>query len=241
MAGRLYTVVWIPAAEELAWWKGALWNVHEWCADAGAVVVSGEEVLLGMHTDWHTCCGWWRMRVMWPQGSPSYRKAVWVAPKQLQELRINKPVWVWCMPHNQRQAECGALWSHELGMLSRRPWEEDCYLMNCAWDLRTALGKRHTGFCRRRVKVYVEDELCVLRIILAILCWREQDQPSMWCHCTFGKHRSQSARSIVCLFTGAHRGRERPERSGWCDCEEMTGDELSQIFTDLERDRSTCC
>ena len=230
ITGRLYTVVWEPTEENCERFEGGWHNVTEWVQSQGASVATTEEVLLAMPTDIDETNGFWNMLVLWPAYSPQYRKRVKIAPCQLTPIEIVKPVWVWKRPREEEVAERGGLYSHETHELCEDPKSVDAFIMSCIHWPHGQCHASHSGWCRVRVESLLRDQDVVQDIIAAILDWQSQGQPCMWCHCKSGKHRSQAARSIVRIFTGAFSARERPMLPGWCRCEEMDAGTLCHIL-----------
>ena len=175
--------------------------------------------------------GWWRMLVVYPRYAANYRQSIWVAPAQVKMVDLrHKTIEVWTNPAS-RQAQPGAMYGSERGVVCNAPEEENAFIFDCRGVLKGTMDNRCSGFCRHRVAMYLRNDEIVLDVIDVILDWIEGDQQSMWCRCDHGKHRSQGARSIVNMFTGAVRFRERPRRHRWCTCPELTARELCAILS----------
>jgi len=76
------------------------------------------------------------------------------------------------------------------------------------------------------VKAYLKQQDVLVQIILAILDWEEESQDQMWVFCTHGKHRSQSACTIISMLVGAVPIRRRPEHRKWCNHRNLTSAQL---------------
>ena len=172
------------------------------------------------------------MLVVFPPHASNFRQIVWAAPAQCRLVDIDKPVWIWCRPLQEDAAAEGALYSHELRRLSWQPLNEGAYLFDCNPIQRCSwIDGIHSGFCTQRVEALLQVEGFLSQVIAACLGWQSRGQRSMWCFCTHGKHRSQSARTLVCILTGAYRGGRRPRIAGWCNCGEISPARLCEVLT----------
>ena len=231
VVGRLYTVAQMPTDCDVSWWDGDRYNTIDWIQSEDGTVVHYSEVLMGLPTDLEVSCGWWHMRILYDYSFPDRMilRTVWVAPWQVEEININKPMYVWRMPREAHHPT--ALYSREQRRICEDPSMEDAYILDCRWEVRNPeVSNECSGFCKERVKVYLREPRCVFDVITAALEWNLQGQSCLWAHCRHGKHRSQSALSILQIFTGAFRYGWRPRARGWCDHEEITPEELCIIL-----------
>ena len=228
--GRLYKVSWEPTCAERTRYQGQWWNTRDYIRSQRAVVLQQGQAALGLPT-----CdggGWWRLLVVFPPHARNFRQVVWAAPAQCSLVHIPKPIWVWCRPQREHAAAAGALYSHELHRLSWQPSAENAYLLDCNPIPRGDwIDGIHSGFCAQRVESLLHIEEFLIQVVAACLGWQRGGQADMWCFCTHGKHRSQSARTVVCILTGAHRGGQRPYIEGWCTCGEITPARLCEVLT----------
>ena len=228
--GRLYMVCWEPTCAERTWYQGQWWNTRSYIRSQRATVLCQGQAVLGLPT-----CeggGWWRLLIVFPPHARNYRQVVWAAPAQCRLVDIPKPVWIWCRPHSEYAAAAGALYSHELHRLSWQPVNEDAYLFDCNVIPRCEwVDRMHSGFCVQRVEALLQIEEFLIQVVAACLGWQRKGQRSMWCFCTHGKHRSQGARTVICILTGSHGGGRRPHIDGWCDCGEIMPARLCEVLT----------
>ena len=228
--GRLYKVCWEPTQTECTFYGQQWWNTREYIRSQQAEVLACGQAALGLPT--FEGFGWWRVLVVFPPHARNFRRIVWVAPAQCSLIHIPRPIRVWRRPLCEHAAAAGALYSHELHRTSWPPHANNVYLFDCNPFPRGAwMDGAHSGFCALRVESLLHIEEFFIQVVAACLGWQQSRQDEMWCFCTHGKHRSQSARTIACILTGAHRGGRRPFVDGWCSCGEITAARLCEVLT----------